>query len=269
MSKAAVFFDIDGTLGWNDPSKENELPIDQRGLSPVPSPRVASAIQKLVNNGNHAFLCTGRPVDGIHPDLARLPFEGGIYLAGGYVEAHGKVLLDAPFERELLLKIGKHIEKSPTGAKIEGKRDLVQFCGGLAGNLVETPHSMDEAIEMIDSHTVYKIILPTPVADGIAQDPELSQLVTISALELNNSEVSPRANTKRNGVRSVLALMGDAVDKSYGIGDAENDVSLLDEVDVAIAMGNAVDAAKQHADFVTASVDEDGVVVALNHYGLI
>ncbi|MFR3877742.1 MAG: HAD hydrolase family protein [Collinsella sp.] len=53
------------------------------------------------------------------------------------------------------------------------------------------------------------------------------------------------------------------------MGDASNDVSLMNAVDVGIAMGNAPDYLKDKADYVTDTVDHDGVVAALEHFRLI
>ena len=38
---------------------------------------------------------------------------------------------------------------------------------------------------------------------------------------------------------------------------------------IGVAMGNAIDDLKKEADFVTTSVDEDGILNALRHYGVI
>ncbi len=38
---------------------------------------------------------------------------------------------------------------------------------------------------------------------------------------------------------------------------------------MSIAMGNASDAVKSHADYITDSLEEDGVAKALRHFGLI
>ena len=38
---------------------------------------------------------------------------------------------------------------------------------------------------------------------------------------------------------------------------------------IGIAMGNAIDALKQQADYVTTSVDDDGILNALRHYEVI
>ena len=41
------------------------------------------------------------------------------------------------------------------------------------------------------------------------------------------------------------------------------------QVGVGIAMGNAIDELKRQADFVTSSVDEDGIMNALRHFKVI
>jgi hydroxymethylpyrimidine pyrophosphatase-like HAD family hydrolase len=38
---------------------------------------------------------------------------------------------------------------------------------------------------------------------------------------------------------------------------------------IGVAMGNALDSLKAEADYITTSVDEDGVMNALRHFGII
>ena len=49
-------------------------------------------------------------------------------------------------------------------------------------------------------------------------------------------------------------------------GDGGNDISMLRHVGIGVAMGNARDEVKAAADYVTASVDEDGVAKALRKF---
>ena len=56
---------------------------------------------------------------------------------------------------------------------------------------------------------------------------------------------------------------------TIAIGDGGNDVSMLGYAGIGIAMGNATDEVKAHADYVTTSVDEDGIYNALKHFNLI
>ena len=52
-------------------------------------------------------------------------------------------------------------------------------------------------------------------------------------------------------------------------GDAENDLDMLAYAGIGVAMGNASEAVKHAADYVTASVDEKGIEQALRHFRLI
>ena len=51
-------------------------------------------------------------------------------------------------------------------------------------------------------------------------------------------------------------------------GDGGNDISMLKHAGIGVAMGNASEEVKKSADFVTASVDEDGVALMLKRMGL-
>ena len=62
---AVAFFDIDGTLTWD----HDGIPHDQA----APTPRVRRAIERFVNEGNIAVLCTGRPPITVSPALRACP----------------------------------------------------------------------------------------------------------------------------------------------------------------------------------------------------
>ena len=44
---------------------------------------------------------------------------------------------------------------------------------------------------------------------------------------------------------------------------------MLRHAAVGVAMGNAAEEVRRAADYVTASIDDDGVALALRHFGLI
>jgi len=52
-------------------------------------------------------------------------------------------------------------------------------------------------------------------------------------------------------------------------GDGGNDISIIKQAGIGVAMGNAGDEVKKNADFTTTSVDEDGIMNALIKYGVI
>ena len=267
--KATVFFDIDGTLGWTDPNKRDALPEWERGLSPTPSPRVAAAIRSLVARGNHAFLCSGRSPVGIHPDLAALPFSGIIALAGAYVTMGDEVLRDRPLPADVLTHIDRVLVAGGYGALIESAHGAVELRGGALGRRSGTPDTMDEAIGQLPDGCAYKLVIRSSAADELVADPQLGSQLVASRLEMQNSEVGLACNTKKAGIEAVLSHLGDNVGVTYGFGDSENDLTLFSEVDVSVAMGNAIPEVRRLADYVTDSVSEDGVASGLEHLQLV
>lgn len=262
------FFDIDGTLAWQDPRLAQELPEGERDLSPYPNETVAQAIRTFVANGNKAFICTGRTLSCIHPKLLELPWAGVVCLAGGYAELEGRVVRNAAINPGLLQRLAPYLEQSGEVIRFEGIDRVVRMSAD-APETYGYARTVGDAVTQLEHYNAYKILMSTPLANRIAQDEELGPLLCLNELELEVTEISPRECTKRAGIKAVLDALGPDHGTVYGIGDASNDIALMEAVDVGIAMGNAPDFLKEKADYVTDSFDHDGVVTALEHFGLI
>lgn len=262
------FFDIDGTLAWQDPRLAQELPEDERDLSPYPNEAVSQAIREFVANGNMAFICTGRTLSCIHPKLLELPWTGIVCLAGGYAEINGRAIRDLSMTPGMLQRLAPYLEQSGEVIRFEGLNGVVRMSAD-APDAPGYARTLGDAVTQLQHYSAYKILMSTSLASRIAQDKALEPLLCFNELELEVTEISPRECTKRGGIQSVLDALDPHHGTVYGIGDASNDVSLMNAVDVGIAMGNAPDYLKKRADYITDSVDKDGVVKALEHFRLI
>lgn len=262
------FFDIDGTLAWQDPRLAQDLPEDERDLSPYPNEAVSQAIRVFVANGNMAFICTGRTLSCIHPKLLELPWTGIVCLAGGYAEINGHAIRDLSMTPSMLQHLAPYLEQSGEVIRFEGLNGVVRMSAD-APDAPGYARTLGDAVTQLQHYSVYKILMSTSLANHIAQDKALEPLLCFNELELEVTEISPRECTKRGGIQSVLDALDPHHGTVYGIGDASNDVSLMNAVDVGIAMGNAPDYLKDKADYVTDTVDHDGVVAALEHFRLI
>ena len=83
------------------------------------------------------------------------------------------------------------------------------------------------------------------------------------------TDVIPQGSSKRVGIDKMLEYFGIALDESMAFGDGGNDITMLQHVGIGVAMGNAEDEVKRVADHVTSSVDDDGVMNALRHFGVL
>ena len=83
-------------------------------------------------------------------------------------------------------------------------------------------------------------------------------------------QVTSRQATKEGALTCLLRARGIAADCTIVFGDGSPDVGMLRTFQRSVAMGNASEAAKKAASYVTKSNSEDGVVYALHEYfGLI
>jgi len=71
--------------------------------------------------------------------------------------------------------------------------------------------------------------------------------------------ILPAGVTKSTGLIEALGDLGLSHHNTIGIGDAENDHSLLDTCEIGVAVANAVEALRAHADMVLARPDGEGV----------
>ncbi len=70
-------------------------------------------------------------------------------------------------------------------------------------------------------------------------------------------------------MRKVARLYDIRPDETIAFGDGLNDLPMIRAAGIGVAMENGYDALKQEADFVTKSVEDEGVEFALKHFHLI
>ena len=74
--------------------------------------------------------------------------------------------------------------------------------------------------------------------------------------------------SKAAALRTVAAHYGVPMEQVMAIGDAANDIPMLQAAGVAVAMDNASDFVKAAADWIAPSNEDHGVHAALERYGL-
>ena len=83
------------------------------------------------------------------------------------------------------------------------------------------------------------------------------------------TDITAQDANKGNGLLDIIARQGISIDETMAFGDGGNDMSIIQKAGIGVAMGNAVEALKRRADFVTKGIDEDGVAYAMEELGLI
>lgn len=83
------------------------------------------------------------------------------------------------------------------------------------------------------------------------------------------ADVVPAGGSKRVGMEKMLEYFGISREQTMAFGDGGNDIPMLEFAGIGVAMGNAAEEVARSADFVTRSVDENGIEYALEHFGLL
>lgn len=75
--------------------------------------------------------------------------------------------------------------------------------------------------------------------------------------------INPKNVNKLTTLKYLCNELNCSIDKVIFFGDGENDLELIENAGIGVAMNNAVDSVKEKAKYITSSNDDDGVAVFL------
>lgn len=267
-----IFLDVDGTL------------VADKGVVP---PSAKEAIQKARNLGHKVILCTGRAMSELYDHILEINFDGIVACGGNYVVCDNQVLFERTIPvsdlKELYAYFDKHgihyyAEANSGLYASEGcDAQLVEISKGLSSKHV---HSMD----MFRHHLIKGQSLiredVTKVSFLGSNHPfetlrknfegrfELFDLV-VPLFGENSGEISILGTDKTVGMDVILKHYQLSTQDSIAIGDGNNDLSMLNYVQMGVAMGNATELLKNVAHYITDDVNNDGLAKAFEHLNLV
>ena len=254
----AVFFDIDGTLVS---FKTHRVPDSAK-----------RAIAALRAKGVRVFIASGRQLLAIN-NLEDLQFDGYVTLNGGYCIVGEQVIYKHSMPSEDMVSLVQYMEERENFPCIFVHENA--FC------INYTDERTDEVFRLLNFPQPPTLPLREAATGDIFQlvafftkEQEKAIMAVMPHCEATRwnplfSDVIPKGSSKQVGVDKMLDYFGISLDESMAFGDGGNDVLMLKHVGIGVAMGNAEDEVKRAADYVTDSVDEDGVEKALRHFGVI
>ena len=83
------------------------------------------------------------------------------------------------------------------------------------------------------------------------------------------AEFVPKGFHKGTGIAKVCEILGMDMTDTFAFGDSANDIGMLHDAGIGVAMGNGSDAVKGAADYVTDTMMENGIWNACKHFELI
>ncbi|GAF64750.1 putative hydrolase [Bacillus sp. TS-2] len=109
--------------------------------------------------------------------------------------------------------------------------------------------------------------------DEITRDQLLEDIHSKGTYEISNShplniEVNVLGINKANAIKKVCEKLQISMDEVLTCGDSLNDLAMIKEAGVGVAMGNAQEIVKKEANWITATNNEDGVAKAIDKFVL-
>ena len=270
MSKyELIALDMDGTL------LNSHLEISEKNRD---------AIRRAGAAGKHVALCTGRCMSEIRDLLPQIPEVRYV------ICENGGCVYDRKYERSLVMDSLPNAEVNNILRLMKHEHGIVQ-CFHDNQSYVYAPDDrwleefhMADYRESFATSTVYDAYLfdtfeqrPFTVekmdlyftndADRARIDNLLSERPLQSIPSMRNLlEIVPLTADKGRGLERLCAHLGISIAQAIGVGDSLNDAEMLRAAGLGVAMGNACDAIKRLAGYITADCDHDGVAQAIDEF---
>ena len=252
----AIFFDIDGTL----------LSFKTHQVQPG----TIEAFDLLHRNGIKTFISSGRPLVLIPP--FPLTFDGYITVNGGFCFTGDTVVHRLPLDADDSRCWCEYVERHAMCTMCFTEREMFI-------------NRTDPVAEQLQQQLGFQMPPVRPLAEAAGKD--VFQYIAIQPVERDAevlavlshsrmprwhplfSDLIPDGSSKAIGIEKMLSHFGLTKDEAMAFGDGANDIEMLEYVGCGVAMGNAADIVKQHADYVTDDADHEGILHALQELKII
>lgn len=260
-----IAIDMDGTLLKEDKTISN---------------RTKLSIQKAVQQGVKVVLASGRPIEGLRRYLEELnlmheedyvmSFNGSVVQKTKSQSIISKNILCGKdlkmlyaLSRELNVNIHAFTNKGCITPKMN---EYTELEGRINGICVQEA----DFDEIRDDEEIIKIMFvdPQPVLEEAIDkmDKSLYDKYTIVRSAPFFLEFLNKESSKGTAVKALAAYLGIKREEVICIGDAGNDLDMIEYAGLGVAMQNAFEEVKEAADFITKTNEEDGVAYVIEKF---
>jgi len=253
-----IFFDIDDTLRNS-----------KTGFVPSTIPTI---FKQLREKGILTGIATGRGIFGVVPEIKALKPDFFVTLNGAYIEdKKGNVIYSNKIAKD-------KVEEYITWTKEVGiDYGLV---GSHAAKLSRRTEMISQAIDPIypdlevdpdfyQKEDIYQMWTFEDQGDDLILPDTLASTLRMVRWHEHSSDVVPISGSKAAGVAKVVDQLGLKPENVMVFGDGLNDLELFDYAGISVAMGVSHDKIKEKADYITKTLEEDGIFNALEGFGMV
>jgi len=253
-----IFFDIDDTLRNS-----------KTGFVPSTIPRV---FQQLREKGILTGIATGRGIFGVVPEIQELKPDFFVTLNGAYIEdKKGNVIYSNKIAKD---KVEEYIAWTKEVGIDYG------LVGSHAAKLSRRTEMISQAIDPIypnldvdpdfyQKEDIYQMWTFEDQGDDLTLPKSLASTLRMVRWHEHSSDVMPISGSKAAGVAKVVDQLGLKPENVMVFGDGLNDLELFDYAGISVAMGISHEKIKEKADYITKTLEEDGIFDALEGFGMV
>ena len=253
-----IFFDIDDTLRNS-----------KTGFIPSTIPTV---FQQLRDRGILTGIATGRGIFGVVPEIKALKPDFFVTLNGAYIEdKKASVLYSHKIARDRVEEyiawtkevgidyglVGSH------EAKLSRRTEMIsQAIDPIYPDLEVDP-------DFYQKEDIYQMWTFEDQGDDLTLPESLASTLRMVRWHEHSSDVVSISGSKAAGVAKVVDQLGLKPENVMVFGDGLNDSELFDYAGISVAMGISHDKIKEKADYITKTLEEDGIFDALEGFGMV
>lgn len=253
-----IFFDIDDTLRTK-----------ATGFMPATIPQV---FERLHAKGIMTGVATGRNLQWVVPEVRALKADFYVTINGAVVEKeNGEVLYKNPLDKALCEEIIAWLksENSDYAFVAHEQIKISKWTEFSDAAIFDAYGRLEEDEKFYQKDEIYQIVSFSE-HDGQLKLPEaLAKKVRLVPWHRYASDIVPISGSKAMGAEQVAQQLGLKADEVMNFGDALNDRELFDYAGLSVAMQKSQPEILAKADYVTDTVENDGILKALEKLEII
>ncbi len=257
----ALFFDIDGTLVS---FKTHAIPQS-----------AVDALTEAHRRGIRIFISTGRPI-AIITNLGQIAplIDGYITTNGAYTFVGTDVVACHAMDTADVQAIIADADRADYSLIVVGQRRVVVYNHK---DIVDRIFVHDLGVDALDYSLTLADLKDEPILQmtpfiTTEQEALLARHVshcTFGRWHPEFVDITRDHIDKARGLREMAAHLGIDISQTMAFGDGGNDIPILRQAGIGVAMGNSTAEVQAAANYVTTHIDDDGVARALRHFGLV
>ena len=255
----AIMLDVDGTLVSFETHKVLQSSVE--------------ALREIHERGIQIVIATGRAAGNLH-EIAAIPYDGIVALNGAdCVLRNGHTIRKHVIPRDDFKKAMEIAKTFDFAVAIE--LDEGVFVNRLTPTVEQIARMIEHPVpSVVDIEDLFDRKECCQLCFYIDDEAEQKVMPLLPNLSLSRwhplfADVNLAGISKATGISVFADYYGIEIAEIMACGDGGNDIPMLEAAGIGVAMGNASEIVKSSADFVTDTVENDGLCKALKHFGII